>query len=347
MFDAPRIALNTLFSLNRLGRGNAALFLLLSFGAIGTQISVFTHLVLGFTAALWYNGLNDICDYELDREAYPNGAPRKVLLNGALSRRALWVWLGLLTSLCLVLLLVDARMGPLPLGLFGGSILCSVLYNRYSKYFEPPTVLKISLLDAIVGGPFFLFYASLALAADPGPPPLVVLAAAGSLWLFGLWGNYVYASKDLSTDEASTRTLPMLLGARVNAAAKVEHGLPGRLYLSFHALLLLALFAYVAWEGHWFGVPMAVAVLWSHLQLCSGRVSERGHKKLFIRSSNWEMLFLITLHLPSFSPSTLALLLVLALTIILLNVAYHHDPANPRALMLRLPWAKRGEVQRA
>ena len=134
MFNALRTTLNTFFSLNRLGRGNGALFLLLSFGAIGTQISVFTHLVLGFTAALWYNGFNDLCDYEIDREAYPNGAPRKVLLNGAMSPRALWAWLVLLTSLSLVLLLVDARMGPLPLALFAGSIGCSFLYSRYSKY---------------------------------------------------------------------------------------------------------------------------------------------------------------------------------------------------------------------
>ena len=187
----------------------------------------------------------------------------------------------------------------------------------------------------------------MALTANPGPSPLVVLAATGSLLLFGLWGNYVYAAKDLSTDEASTRTLPMLLGARVNESGKVEHALPGLLYHSFHALLLLALFAYVAWKGHWFGIPMALATLWSHMQICSGRVSERCHKKIFIRSSNWEMVFLIALHLSFFSPSSLALLLGMALTIISLNVAYSHDPAKPTALMLRLPWAKRRQVQRA
>ena len=321
--------------------------MLLSFGAIGTQISIFTHLILGFTAALWYNGFNDLCDYELDRRAYPNGAPRKVLLNGAMSPRAVSGWLAALTSVSLILLILDARMGPLPLALFGGGIACSITYNRFSKYFERPSVAKFVFLDAIVGGPFFLFYASLALVADPSPPPVVVLASTLSLWLFGLWGNYVYASKDLSTDKASTRTLPMLLGARVNASGAAEHALPGRLYLSLHALLLLAVFVYAGWSGHWIGIPMAVVMLWSHVQICSGRVSERGHKKLFIRMSNSEMFFLVGLHLSCFSISSLALLTGLALTIILLNVAYHHDPARPSALMLRWPWAKRREAQRA
>src|SRR6266550_3546988 len=84
---------NTLLSINRLGRGNAALFLLLSFGAIGTEISILTHLVLAHTAALWYNGLNDLLDLEIDCSAYAKAPYRKVLLNGAMTARALWGWL--------------------------------------------------------------------------------------------------------------------------------------------------------------------------------------------------------------------------------------------------------------
>src|SRR5712691_3637061 len=100
---------NTLLSLNRLGRGNAALFLLLSFGAIGTEISLITHLVLAHTAALWYNGLNDLLDLEIDRSAYAKSLYRKVLLNGAMTARALWWWLILLLVASAVLLVVDVR----------------------------------------------------------------------------------------------------------------------------------------------------------------------------------------------------------------------------------------------
>src|SRR5215510_9056539 len=97
-------SINTLLSLNRLGRGNAALFLLLSYGAIGTEISLVTHLVLAHTAALWYNGLNDLLDLEIDRAAYSKSPSRKVLLNGAMTARVLWVWLIVLLLASAVLL---------------------------------------------------------------------------------------------------------------------------------------------------------------------------------------------------------------------------------------------------
>jgi hypothetical protein len=326
---------NTLLSLNRLGRGNAALFLLLSCGAIGAQISILTHLVLAQTAALWYNGLNDLFDLEIDRAAYAKAPYRKVLLNGAMSARALWVWLGVLTLASAVLLVVDVQASVWSIVFFAAGILCSIVYDVKSKYLARPSVWKCIVLDLIVAGPFYFFYASLAVAADVRPDLPVVVGTIGSLLVCGLYGNFIFAAKDLSTDAKSTRTLPMMLGSTVAEGGVVRHSRASRGYLLLLFAVMAIVLGYATSQGHWFAPLYAVRFLVATVQLGSGRVTERGHKKTFVRLSNWEMGFLLSLYLPGLGLGTLALLVVLGGAIILANVAYFHDARAGRALMLR------------
>jgi UbiA prenyltransferase family len=333
--------INALLSLNRLGRGNAALFLLLSFGAIGTQISVLAHLVLAQTAALWYNGLNDLSDLEIDRAAYAKSAHRKVLLNGAMTPRALWVWLIVLTLASAVLLVVDVRANVWSIALFGAGILCSVVYNVKSKYLARPSVPKCIALDLIVAGPFYFLYASLAVAAAARPDPTVVVGTVGSLVACGLYGNFIFAAKDLSTDAKSTRTLPMMLGSSVGEGGRVRHSPASRSYLWLLSIAMAGLLGYVTWRGYWFGLLLAIRFLVATVQLGSGRVTERGHRRTFVRLSNWEMAFLLSLYLPTLDLATVALLMALGGAIVLANVAYFHDERAGRALMLRFGKAAR------
>jgi hypothetical protein len=341
MIKAVLSGANILLSINRLGRGNAALFLLLSFGAIGAEISIVTHLVLAHTAALWYNGLNDLLDLEIDRAAYAKAPYRKVLLNGAMTPRALWAWLIILLLASTVLLVVDVRANLGSMALFAGGILCSVIYNLNSKYFAHPSITRFIALDVVVGGSFYLYFASLAVASN-SPPDLPVSAGTiGSLLLCGLYGNFLYVSKDLSTDAKSTRTLPMLLGSTVGPDGGVRHSRASRGYLILLCTLFAVLFGLVASKGYWFSVVVAGRFVIATAQLCSGRVTERGHKKLFVRLSNWEMAFVFSLLVSRISPGGLALLGILGLLTILANVAYYHDERANRAVMLRFEKGKR------
>ena len=77
------------------------------------------------------------------------------------------------------------------------------------------------------------------------------------------------------------------------------------------------------------------------MQLSSGRVTERGHRKTFVTLSNWEMALLLSLYIPTLGPAALAQLVVLAAAIVLANVAYFHDERAGRAFMLRFGKAAR------
>jgi hypothetical protein len=333
---------NALLSVNRLGRGNAALFLLLSFGAIGTEISLLTHLVLAHTAALWYNGLNDLLDLEIDRAAYTKSPYRKALLNGAMTARGLWWWLALLLLASAVLLVVDVRANFWGLGLFAAGILCSVVYDKYSKYLARPSVASFILLDAVVGGPFYFYYLSLAVAAAARPDMAVVVGAVASLFLCGLFGNFIFAAKDLSTDAKRTTTLPMLFGSTLDASGVVRHSPMSQAYLILLFGLLAVLAGYLALHGHWFALVFAARFLVATVQICSGKITERGHKKLFIRLSNWEMALLLSLFVWRIGPFALAQLILLGLLTILANVAYYYDDRANRVLMLR--FARRAQA---
>jgi hypothetical protein len=326
---------NTLLSLNRLGRGNAALFLLLSFGAIGTEISLITHLVLAHTAALWYNGLNDLLDLEIDRSAYAKSPYRKVLLNGAMTARALWFWLILLLLASAVLLVVDVRANLWSVVLFAAGILCSVVYDMNSKYLARPSIALCILLDAVVGGPFYFYYASLAVAAAARPDVTVVIGAIGSLLLCGLYGNFIFAAKDLSTDAKRSTTLPMMLGSTVDASGAVRHSPASQGYLVLLFALIAVLAGYVASHRYWFALVFAGRFLVATVQLCSGKVTERGHRKLFVRLSNWEMALLLSLFVWRIGPVALVQLILVGLLTILANVAYYHDERANRVLMLQ------------
>lgn len=328
--------LNALLSINRLGRGNAALFLLLSFGAIGTGISLPAHLLLGVNAALWYNGLNDLIDLEVDRAAYAGRAHRKVLLNGAMSTRALWGWLAVLGLASLVVLVRELGWNPWCLALFTAGIGCSVVYDYGSKHLAKPSIGKSVLLDALVGGPFYFHYASLAVASERPPEAVVIAATMGSLLVCGLYGNFIFAAKDLSTDAKSTKTLPMMLGSTVGDDGKVRHARAGNAYLGFWCVAAIALLAYTGWKGHWFAVPYAARWATVTMPFCAGEVTERGHKKRFIEMSNWEMAFLLAIHFTRLGTSQLVEVVVLGAAIILANVAYFHDAGAGRLLMLRL-----------
>jgi 4-hydroxybenzoate polyprenyltransferase len=326
---------NALLSINRLGRGNGALFLLLSFGALGTQISLLTHLVLALTAALWYNGLNDVWDLEIDRAAYAQSPYRKVLVNGAMSARALWAWFVVLTLASFALLVIDVRASVWCLVLFAAGILSSVVYNLNSKYLKTPSVPKYVLLDVVVGGPFYFYYASLVAAPGGRVDPAVVVTTIGSLLLCGLYGNFLYASKDLSTDARSVRTLPMLLGSTVGDGGTVRHSGASKGYLLLFTTLLVLLCAWAATRGHWFAPVYALRFVVATARFFSGTVTERGHKKTFVRLSNWEMALLLSLYIRMLDPLALAELLLLGALIVLANVAYFHDERAGRALMLR------------
>jgi hypothetical protein len=327
--------LNAVLSINRLGRGNAALFLLLSYGAIGAGISIVTRLVLAMTAALWYNGLNDLYDLEIDRAAYGNSAPRKVLVNGAMTPRALCAWLAVLTAASAALLIVDVRANLPCLLLFTAGILSSVVYNRYSKYLEHPAVLKFIVLDVIVAGPFFFYYAGLVAAPDARPDSAVVIATIGSLIGCGLYGNFIFASKDLTTDARSTRTLPMILGSTVGEHGAVQHSLASKAYMLLLVTLISAVLVYAAFQGHWFALVVAARFLMATVRLCSGTVTERGHRKLFVTLSNWEMALLLSLYIRDLTAPAAVQLVVLGVLIVLANVAYFHDQRAGRGVMLR------------
>lgn len=336
-------SVNTLLSLNRLGRGNAALFLLLSFGAIGTEVSLLTHLVLAHTAALWYNGLNDLLDLDIDRFAYAKSPYRKVLLNGAMTVRALWTWLIVLLLASAVLLVVDVRANLWSIALFATGIMCSVVYDMSSKHLARPSIARSIVLDVIVGGPFYFYFASLAVASETRPDVTLVVGTLGSLLLCGLYGNFIFAAKDLSTDAKSTTTLPMMLGSSVDAAGAVRHSRASKAYLVLLFTLIAVLLGYVASNGYWFVLVFAVPFLVATVQLSSGKVTERGHKKVFVRLSNWEMAFLLSLYVWRISPVALAQLIILGVVTILANVAYYHDERANRALMLRFERAVQHE----
>ena len=328
-------SVNILLSLNRLGRGNAALFLLLSFGAIGTGISILTHLVLAHTAALWYNGLNDLVDLEIDRSAYATSPYRKALLNGAMTARTLWGWLIVLLVASAVLLVVDVGASIWSIVLFAAGILCSVVYNVNSKYLARPSIVLCIVFDAVVGGPFYFYYAALAVASETRPDMTVVVGTIGSLLACALYGNFIFAAKDLSTDAKSTTTLPMMLGSAVGAGGAVRHSRASKGYLVLLFTLIAVLLGYVASNGYWFALVFAGRFLVATVQLCSGNVTERGHKKMFVRLSNWEMAFLLSMYVWRIGPVALAQLVILGLVTILANVAYYHDQRANRALMLR------------
>jgi len=332
---------NTLLSLNRLGRGNAALFLILSFGAIGPRISLAAHLVLAVTAALWYNGLNDLYDLEIDRAAYANSGSRKVLVNGAMTPRALRVWLALLPAASAVVLVADVHATFRCAALFAAGILSSVIYNRHSKYLVEPSVVKYIVLDAIVGGPFYFYFASLAVAPGAAPDRTVTICTIGSLLACGLFGNFIFAAKDLSTDRRATRTLPMLLGSTVGENGAVHHSVKGKAYLLLLFSTTAGLLVFGALKGYWFSLVFAARLLVAAAQLCSGRMTERAHKKLFISLSNWEMAFLLSMYIGTLSPMALVQLVTLGTVIVLANVAYFHDERAGRAIMLRFSKASR------
>jgi hypothetical protein len=335
MARAAASGLNTLLALNRLGRGNAALFLLLSYGAIGTGISLVTHVVLAQTAALWYNGLNDLFDLELDRSAYARSPYRKVLLNGAMGAPALWRWLiGLLVASA-ALLVLDVRASLWSLALFAAGILSSVVYNMKSKYLARPSVARCIVLDAVVGGPFYFYYAGLAAAAETVPDATVVAATIGSLLLCGLFGNFIFASKDLSTDAKKTTTLPMIFGSAVAEDGTVRHSRTSRTYMWFLCALLATMLVYTASRGHWFALAFAARFVAAVRQLSSGRARERDHKKTFIYLSNWQMAFFLSMYIRVLNPMAVAQLVTLGGLTILANVAYYHDEAANRMVMLR------------
>jgi len=333
---------NGLLSVNRLGRGNAALFLLLSFGAIGTEISLLTHLVLAHTAALWYNGLNDVLDLEIDRAAYAKSPYRKALLNGAMTARGLWWWLALLLLASTVLLVVDVRANLWSLALFAAGILCSVIYNMNSKYLTRPSIPLYVLLDAEVGGPFYFYYASLVIAAATRPDMPVVIGAIGSLFLCGLYGNFIYVTKDLTTDATSTTTLPMMFGSTVDGSGVVRHSLASQAYLVLLFGLIAVLAGYLTLHGYWFAPVFAARFLAATVQMCSGKIAERGYKKLFVRLSNWEMALLFSLFVWRIGPFAMAQLILLGLLTILANVAYYYDDRANRVWMLR--FARRAQA---
>jgi hypothetical protein len=329
---------NTLLALNRLGRGNAALFLVLSFGAIGRGLSLSTHLVFALTAALWYNGVNDLFDLEVDRVAYAGASQRKVLLNGAMTALALRAWLVSLALLSLVLFVVELGLRLEAIALFCAGILSGVVYNASSKHLARPSIVKSILLDAIVGGPFYFFYASLAWAQEPGPDRVVLIATLGSLLVLGLYGNFIFMAKDLSTD--SMQTLPKMLGSSVRDDGTVRHSVAGIAYLSAWCAVACALFGWAGINGYWFGFAFAARSVVATVQVASGKVRERGHKKIFIELSNWVLVFLLSLYFPRLGLADMTELVLLGGAIILANVAYFHDQARPRPLMLRLGKAR-------
>jgi hypothetical protein len=164
----------------------------------------------------------------------------------------------------------------------------------------------------------------------------VIVAVMGSLLGWGLYGNYIFAAKDLSTDATRTTTLPMMLGTKLGADGRVKHSNAGKAYLVLQCALLVGIFAYSAWKGHWFSLAALAALVACTIRIYAGRVTERGHKKIFIFLSNFEMVFLLSLHLGRMSFTQTGLLVALAGAIVLLNVAYFHDAAAGRAVMLRL-----------
>jgi hypothetical protein len=127
----------------------------------------------------------------------------------------------------------------------------------------------------------------------------------------------------------------MILGSKVAEDRFVRHSRASQSYMVLLFILLAILLVFVAVRGHWFAVVFALRFFVAVWQICSGRVTERGHKKTFIYLSNWEMAFLLSMYVRTVSPVVVAQFVVLGALIILANVAYYHDERANRALMLR------------
>jgi hypothetical protein len=139
----------------------------------------------------------------------------------------------------------------------------------------------------------------------------------------------------MTTDAASTRTLPMLLGSVVGPDGSIHHSTASRGYLALLFAFIAGVFVYAAIGGYWFAPAFAAPFLMATIALVSGRVTERGHKRVFVRLSNWEMAFLFSLYVWTIDAVALVQLVVLGVLTVLANVAYYHDGRRDRGLMLR------------
>jgi hypothetical protein len=133
----------------------------------------------------------------------------------------------------------------------------------------------------------------------------------------------------------------MLLGSTLAEGGTVRHSGASKGYLLLLTAMLVLLCAWAAARGHWFAPVFAVRFGVATARFWSGTVTERGHRKTFVRLSNWEMALLLSLYVRMLSPAALAQLLVLGALIVLANVAYFHDERAGRALMLRFGKAAR------
>jgi hypothetical protein len=127
----------------------------------------------------------------------------------------------------------------------------------------------------------------------------------------------------------------MLLGSTVDAGGAVRHSRASKGYLVLQFALIAVMCGYVAANRYWFAIAFAARFLVATVRLCSGTVTERGHKRTFINLSNWEMAFLLSMYIWTLGTIALTQLIVLGAAIVLANVAYYHDERANRALMLR------------
>jgi hypothetical protein len=103
----------------------------------------------------------------------------------------------------------------------------------------------------------------------------------------------------------------------------------------FWCVVFVALFGFAGYHGYWFAFAYALRLVVATAQIASGKLRERSHKKLFIELSNWELVFLVSLHFSRLGLVLMAELVALGALFILANVAYFHDEARRRPLMLR------------
>jgi hypothetical protein len=328
-------AANKILSLNRVGRGTAAFFLLLSICVLGTDLGIGYQLVLAHTATLWYNGLNDICDYQVDLKAYGKGAPKKVLLNGSFTIPELWTWMSVLLVASVVILVWKASASAPAVVFFLLGIASSVIYNVRSKYLVAPSFLKFLVLDVLVACPFAFFYLSLIFFTDARPDGWVMVLTQGVILLGGLYGNLIYASKDLSTDSGVATSLPMLLGAR-SVERRVIQSRASRLYLWTLYTLWAALFGAAAYRGYYLvSVPLALWLLYRTVLISRDRATEPSMRRVFILLSNWLNVLTIYFYLDVLGLVSLSLVVGLGVVHVGLSAAYFYDMSKRGSLTLR------------
>lgn len=187
---------------------------------------ILTIFIASASVCLWYNGLNDVLDYEFDRHKL-----YKPLISGKISKLQVKLAIIFFTSLTLFCLYLCSACTTVYLTYFS-IILAAILYNLFNKRVKS-TILLI-FLDIICAGPLAgMIYFGAHLHHDPFTF-LPAISVIYTLALGPLMGYHNHC-QDIKEDGKLGNTVPNALGAYEieNAKGKnlVKHSILSKSYV--------------------------------------------------------------------------------------------------------------------